>query len=80
MMDIVRQKLANFKVIFDLRIFCFYFIQQQKYILYYATLMINSEIGSKVHIDFVTAQSSMHLQILGTEPCWFNCERTDLTV
>ena len=74
MMDINRQ-LANFKVIFDSLIFCFYFFQQQKYKLYYATLMINSEIRSKVHIDFVTAQfSSMHLQILGTTPCWFNCE------
>ena len=42
-----RQKLANFKVIFDLFIFCFYFIQYQKYKLYYATLMIISEIRSK---------------------------------
>ena len=25
-----RQKLAHFKVIFDLFVFCFYFIQQQK--------------------------------------------------
>ena len=73
MMDINRQ-LANFKVIFDSLIFCFYFFQQQKHKLYDATLMINSEIRSKVHIDFVTAQSSMHLQILGTTPCWFNCE------
>ena len=42
-----RQKLANFKVIFDLSIFCFYFIQQQKYKLYYVTLMIISVIQSK---------------------------------
>ena len=42
-----RQKLANFKVIFDLFISCFYFIQQQKYKLYYVTLMIISEIQSK---------------------------------
>ena len=42
-----RQKLANFKVIFDLFIFCFYFIQLQKYKLYYTTLMIISEIRSK---------------------------------
>ena len=42
-----RQKLANFKVIFDLFIFCFYFIQQQKYKLYYVTLMIISVIQSK---------------------------------
>ena len=34
-----RQKLASFKVIFDLFIFCFYFIQLQKHKLYYATLM-----------------------------------------
>ena len=42
-----RQKLANFKVIFDLFVFCFYFIQEQKYKLYYATLMIVSEIQSQ---------------------------------
>ena len=42
-----RQKLATFKVIFDLFISCFYFIQQQKYKLYYVTLMIISEIQSK---------------------------------
>ena len=42
-----RQKLANFKVIFDLFIFSFNFIQQQKYKLYYVTLMIISEIQSK---------------------------------
>ena len=42
-----RQKLANFKVIFDLSISCFYFIQQQKYKLYCVTLMIISEIQSK---------------------------------
>ena len=42
-----RQKLTNFKVIFYLFIFCFYFIQQQKYKLYYVTLMIISEIQSK---------------------------------
>ena len=42
-----RQTLANFKVIFDLFISCFYFIQQQKYKLYYVTLMIISEIESK---------------------------------
>ena len=42
-----RQKLVNFKVIFDLFIFCFYFIPQQKYKLYYVTLMIISEIQSK---------------------------------
>ena len=41
-----RQKLANFKVIFDLFIFCFYFIQQHKYKLYYVTLMIISEFQS----------------------------------
>ena len=43
----VRQKLAIFKVISDLFIFCFYFIQQQKYKLYYVTLMSISEIQSK---------------------------------
>ena len=32
-----RQNLANFKVICDLFIFWFYFIQQQKYKLYYVT-------------------------------------------
>ena len=42
-----RQKMANFKVIFDLFIFCFDFIQQQKYKLCYVTLMIISEIQSK---------------------------------
>ena len=42
-----RQKLANFKVIFDLFISCFYFIQQQIHKLYYVTLMIISEIQSK---------------------------------
>ena len=42
-----RQKLAYFKVTFDLFIFCFYFIQLQKFKLYYATLMIISEIRSK---------------------------------
>ena len=42
-----RQNLANFEVIFDLFIFCFYFIQQQKYKQYYVTLMIISEIQSK---------------------------------
>ena len=46
-----RQKLANFKVIFDLFIFLFYFIQQQKYKLYYVTLMIISEIQSKKGLD-----------------------------
>ena len=41
-----RQKLAYSTVIFDLFIFCFYFIQLQIYKLYYATLMIISEIRS----------------------------------
>ena len=45
-----RQKLANFKVIFDLFTFCFYFIQQQKYKLYYVTLIIIAEIqGKRAH-------------------------------
>ena len=42
-----RQKWADFKVIFDLFTFCFCFIHQQKYKLYYVTLMIISEIQSK---------------------------------
>ena len=42
-----RQKMDYFKVIFDLFISCFYFIQQKKYKLYYVTLMITSEIQSK---------------------------------
>ena len=52
-----RQKLANFKVIFDLFISCFYFIQQQKYKLYYVTLMIISEIQSKrAHWSFYSSK------------------------
>ena len=42
-----RQKLAIFKVIFYLLIFCFYFIKQPNYKLYYVSLMIISEIQSK---------------------------------
>ena len=41
------QSLAKFKVIFDLFYFCFYFIQQQNYKVYYANLLIISEIQSK---------------------------------
>ena len=67
-----RQKLASFKVIFDLFIFCFYFIQLQKHKLYYATLMIISEIQSKEHIGLVTAQNSKHPQISATTPYWPN--------
>ena len=52
-----RQKLANFKVIFDLFISCFYFIQQQKYKLYYVTLTIISEIQSKrAHWSFYSSK------------------------
>ena len=55
------QSLAKFKVIFDLFYFCFYFIQQQNYKVYYANLLIISEIQSKSAIGLVTAQiSSIH--------------------
>ena len=37
-----RQKLANYKVIFDSSFFCFNFIQHQKYKQYYVTPMIIS--------------------------------------
>ena len=67
-----RQKLANFKVIFDLFIFCLYFIQQQKYKQYYVTLIIISEIQSKRAVGLVTAQNSKHPQILATTPYWPN--------
>ena len=65
-----RQKLANFKVIFDLFISCFYFIQQQKYKLYYVTLMIILKFRAKEHTGLVTAQKSKHPQILVTTPYW----------
>ena len=42
------QKLTEFKVIFDLFIFCVYFIQQQNCKLYYIYLMIISEIQSEI--------------------------------
>ena len=45
--EVGRQKLSNLKVVFDLPIVCFYFIQQQKYKICYITLMIISESQSK---------------------------------
>ena len=67
-----RQKFVNLKVIFDLLIFCFYFIQQKEYKLYYANFMIILKFRANVHIGFVTAQSSEHLHILATTPYWPN--------
>ena len=77
-----RQKLANFKVIFDLFISCFYFIQQQKYKLYYVTLMIFSEIQSKrAHWSFYSSKVKApadfsHHAILAT---WISLKRSSVT-
>ena len=61
-----RQKLADFKVIFDSFIFCFYFIQQQKYNLYYVTYVYfwNSEEKSILVLLQLKIQSTRRFQPL----------------
>ena len=65
-----RQKLANFKVIFDLFIFCFISFSSKNINYIMSLLWLLLKFRAKEHFSLVTAQTSKHPQILATTPYW----------
>ena len=67
-----RQKLANFKVIFDLFIFAFISFSNKNINYIMQLLWLFLKFGAKEDISHVTVQNSKHSQILATTPYWQN--------
>ena len=65
-----RQKLANFKVIFDLFFFAFISFSSKNMNYIKQTLLLFLKFRAKEHISRVTAQNLKHSQILATTPYW----------